>query len=184
VIIGIDVDLTVVDTLEPWIRWFYYKTGSHFPEELIKGDGDGLDDIMRKYMPKDMDPFLYWEQADLYADLKPIPVASEFIERVIDDGHSVVFVTLSAHGHYGSKERFLRKFFPRNSGIVHTADKHLVCMDMFIDDNIKMVQKVNSLSKYPVKTFLHKTKLNVNCEELAPMTWEEIYKEYQSMEKN
>lgn len=169
--IGIDVDLTVVDTLTPWLNWFKQKTGKELSIDNISGYS--LDPVMQPFMPSGILPSDYWEQEDLYNHLEPLPEAIKFVNKALEMGHEVVFITLSTSGHHGSKEAFLRKYFGSCSGVIHTKLKYMIDVDAFIDDNVSVAKEMTKY-KPSVKTYLHKTLLNQNNKEMRPMTWEEI----------
>lgn len=126
--IAVDVDLTVVDTLASWVKWFEKETGKEFEW----GDlcDRSIKDIMQEHMK---DPKSYWEGNDIYDNLSPEKHCVETLLRLSLE-YNIVFVTASRSGHMTSKDNFLNRNFPFHSGIVHTSNKELIDADYFIDD--------------------------------------------------
>lgn len=156
--IGVDVDLTIVDTLTPWLDWFKSKTGKDLPSHEI--EGHNLELVMNSYLDG-LDAVSYWESHDLYDDITPIPEAKHFIDSAISAGHEIVFITVSNHGHFRSKARFLNREFPNASGIIHTNLKWMIDIDVIIDDNTEILKQVRDKSPH-IEIFQVKTQLNRN----------------------
>ncbi len=77
-LIAVDVDLTIVDTLTPWMEWFKNKTGIDcHPTMTMQFD---LVPAMREICIENglqfFDPFDYWRKDDLYDYMTPIHQAS------------------------------------------------------------------------------------------------------------
>lgn len=168
-IIGVDVDLTVVDTLTEWLNWYEQETGHE-----IKSF-EGLSWNIDRLMVNHKDPMSFWKQVDLYDGLKPLKNSVEVLEK-LSQNHQVVFVSQCEPEHEFSKRKFLDKYFPFSSGFVSTGDKHFVRCDIFIDDSGKM------LKKFPetVKTIMFKNILNEN-QLHERMDWEEIYNYFKNL---
>ena len=158
-IIAVDVDLTVVDSLTPWLEWFEYKTGLTFNQDDLKGHR--LESVMSEYM--DECPLSYWSRTDLYDNLKPIDGSVQFLQDLHSRGNEIIFVTAHTPGHIYSKEEFLNKYFPFHSGIVHTKSKHLVRMDVMIDDNVNVLEEM-MLKSPMVRFYLYDNVLNEDYE--------------------
>ncbi len=138
----IDVDLTVVDTLIPWINWWEKETEMDFPWEELSPN-NSINKILFKHLPSALD---FWEKEDLYDLLLPIKHSVDVLKRISID-HDVYFVTKCTEGHYNSKVRFLNKFFPFNSGVINTPYKHLIEADLFVEDHTEYVKDI--LNKRP-----------------------------------
>jgi len=133
----IDVDLTVVDSLSPWIDWWEDRTGMDFPWEDISPT-KSINKVIFKHMPDALD---FWEKDDLYDSLLPIRHSVSVLEK-LSLSHEIYFVTKCTKGHYRSKVRFLNKFFPFNSGVINTENKHLIDADMFVEDHTEYVENI------------------------------------------
>ena len=87
-IIGLDVDGTVVDSITPWLSWYKFRTGHELTEETLEGKTD-----LASLMTHHSTPVDYWRQGDLYDTMEPLEGVKDFIDRMKDSGHEVVFVS-------------------------------------------------------------------------------------------
>lgn len=163
--VGVDIDLTIVDTLTPWLAQFN-AMGYVFQEYAMqrqleymfrpitetcykefKGD---LCPLMMERTPTGYgyQPMMYWRDPHLYDQLTPIRGAEEFLaglyQGLMSTGKfsDVRFIAVSKcePEHERSKRQFVeREFKDMFHGFVSTDDKHLVNLDMLIDDNPKYV---------------------------------------------
>ena len=132
-IIGIDIDLTIVDTGSEWLHWLNKATGRSLTLEDLDYDYD-LGVGFRDALPPSLHKH-FWKQHDLYDNLEPYDDALEVITKMCDDKDDVVFISHCFDEHYLSKRNFIRKWFPRSVDMINTEHKWLVgeC-DVFIDD--------------------------------------------------
>jgi 5'(3')-deoxyribonucleotidase len=137
-ICAVDVDLTVVDTLNPWLNWFENLTG----KRVLNLDNQyNLVPEMEKLMQEvgcKFNPMAWWSRSDLYDDLKPIEDSVECL-KYLARKYKIVFVSSCISGHVDSKAKFLDKHFGFNSGFVSTHKKHFVDYSILIDDNLQNV---------------------------------------------
>jgi len=137
-IIGVDVDLTVCDSVTPWKDWYRKLTGHDITDEISEVNND-LQDLMKHHS----DPLSFWKKTDLYDNIKPYKEAVEVLTHLSELGYTIVFVSSCFPEHENSKKMFLKRHFPFASGFISTSDKQFVQMDFFIDDykkNLKLVQ--------------------------------------------
>ena len=131
----IDVDLTLVDTLSPWLRWFKARTGVELKPNAYK-----VELQMQEHMNED--PMAYWRGKDIYHDLKPYARSVNIVRKLIDQEFSVVFVTYSPFTEQVvSKENWLSDHFGSDIPVIHTHHKELIDADIIIDDNTDMIAK-------------------------------------------
>jgi len=164
--IGIDVDLTIVPTLEKWLKWYEEKTGHKV--ELPPGIGYDVN----KYLSKHENPYEFWELEDLYDDIEPYKDAKYFIDK-LSENHTIVFVSSVFGNHYDSKKRFIEKYFPY-AHFIATDSKWLVDVDILIDDKIETIDEFyeNNKDRRKVYGFYYPTLIN----NFFGLRWEEIYK--------
>jgi len=152
--IAIDVDLTIVDTLDVWFDWLEMKSGIGKPflkkvifDEFYKSDDEyHLEKYMKKYYPE---PLKFWKQPDLYDNLKPFDEFFSFLETVSNTASDYkvpiefMFISFVFPEHCGSKMRFLQKYFPHIPVYLVKGhkDKNLIEFDVLIDDYRKLVDK-------------------------------------------
>lgn len=152
-IIAVDVDLTVVDTLNDWLQWFSMASGG----ATIHNKSNSYDLVpeMKKVLESvgrgHIDPFMYWRMKDLYDNLEPVEGSVEKLQECFEKGFEIVFVSLCVPSHTQSKIDFVNKYFPFHSGFIATDKKELVRYDYLIDDkhyHIVAGQKQNLDSKH------------------------------------
>lgn len=140
-LIACDVDLTVVDTLTPWLKEFETVTGGRKVLNLDRNYS--LEPEMHQIMSEvglttDVyRPMEFWDRSDLYDNVLPLPMAENTLFKLYAKGHSIVFVSSCISGHIDSKKKWLDYEFPYHSGFIDTVDKHWVNYDVLIDDRIK-----------------------------------------------
>jgi 5'(3')-deoxyribonucleotidase len=136
--VAIDVDLTVVDTLNPWLFWFYNKCGARVLNE--NGSYDlvpEMKELQKLTGHEHFHPFDFWHKKDLYDKLNPLDGAVEAVKRLKNNGYNVIFVSQSVPEHTNSKISFLNKHFPSADGFISTHDKHFVDYSVLIDDKLE-----------------------------------------------
>lgn len=149
--LGIDVDLTLVDTGSEWWRWLsdcgnYYRERGIFKFKEKEGISK-LDYDLTKYFPDYEErcrhnPFGFWKQENLYDWLKPLPHSVVVLKQLVEAGHDIVFISHCHGGHFKSKVDWLKRHFPFadigvKGGFIATKEKYLVNVDVMIDDRIE-----------------------------------------------
>lgn len=176
----VDVDLTLVDSVTPWMEWLNAMSGRHETFQSLSYDynlGKFFTDDLQKY---NRCPYDYWRNSCLYDTLRPYPFAKECLARLHDIGYEIIFVSHCKGNHTKSKYNFLQRHFGDiMSGFHATKEKHQ-CMsgtgrDIFIDDRHDM------LNKHPAKHKLrYVTKWSqyedLSCPVIDITSWEDLYK--------
>jgi 5'(3')-deoxyribonucleotidase len=138
-IIACDVDLTVVDSLTPWMDWFKQFTDKPVlnltrtydlvteMKEILVADG------LKNYV----DPISFWRKPDLYDKLEPVEGSVEALKRAHDNGQTIVFVSSCFPEHTQSKINFLKRCFNFSDGFIATHEKHYVAYSELIDDKLE-----------------------------------------------
>lgn len=140
-IVAIDVDLTVVDTLKPWLDEFKAITGLEVKNESREYSLEPeMYELIRQSGVPPFDPMTFWRDPSLYDNLEPLPYCVEAINLLIDMGYTVIFVSSCFSEHTDSKIRFLKKWFPRHHGFISTHEKQFVNYLVLIDDRIKHME--------------------------------------------
>ena len=151
--IAVDVDLTVVDTLDSWVKWFEERSPDSFDWSKLR-DMDAKT-IMGQSIT---DPMKFWFQTDLYDKLTPEPDCRTVLESLSRD-YNIIFVTSSKPEHIRSKEAFINKWFKFHDGIVHTENKELIQADYFIDDYDHVANSVMAINDH-ARVLFKRTRLN------------------------
>ena len=182
-IIGIDVDLTIVDPIWCEGGWFHHLVqNSHsydkvtlekdFNNKQVNYNTCEYFDLKDNFCPYD-----FWRSKNLYDNIKPYDDAITYINRLIDDGYDVIFVSQIKGDHLKSKTNMLKKYFPNAKGYIYTKEKHFVHTDVMIDDRNKVMNKLQFGTGILFETEY------TQCEDLLSDrvmlktgSWEEIYK--------
>ena len=180
-LIAVDVDLTVTDTLSPWLMQFQLMTGRRV---LNLDHNYSLEPEMLRIMAdvglsiNDYDPMELWDRSDLYDSAKPLPLCQNTLHQLNQEGHDIVFVSSCIAGHIDSKKRFLDRYFPYSAGFIDTVDKHWVNYDVLIDDRIKHMalgQKHRPNAKHIMFTGVREDGMpDQNKDYVKAATWSEV----------
>lgn len=150
--LGIDIDITLVETGVEWWKWLSDCGTYGLPYSISEYEIEGKFDYnLGNYFPKyeemtGSNPHDFWKQANLYDYLSPLPHSVNIIKRLADAGHEIVFISHCQGNHMSSKVGWLKKHFPFikmgvNGGFLHTKEKHLVDVDVMVDDRINNLLK-------------------------------------------
>lgn len=140
-IIAVDVDLTVVDTLTPWLEWFEKKTG----KKVLNEDGNynlvpEMTELIYESGVRWFDPMEWWKNPHLYSNFSALPWSSYRLRQMSWAGWDVVFVSSCVPEHSRSKKEFIEDCFDFRRGFIDTHDKHFVNYDVLIDDKVEHIK--------------------------------------------
>lgn len=138
--IVVDVDLTLVDTLTPWIGWWEDKTGSKFDWNRVTPELS-INKQLQEKMPRE-DSLEFWKDPNLYDNLVPLVGSVNALLTLKSLGYDVFFVSNCEESHVESKRRFLDKFFPFHDGLINTCQKYSIEADIYFDDHVEYVDKI------------------------------------------
>lgn len=169
----VDLDDTIENLCEAWVA---YLNTRHQTDANSSNITDW--DISKAF------PTLTKEQvyAPLFEDafwecVKPMEGASEALQRLIADGHTVLIVTASHYQTLATKmERVLFRYFPFLTwdDVIITTHKQLIKGDVLIDDGIHNLEGGN-YSKI-LMTAQHNKKYDAEANGmLRAETWAEVY---------
>ena len=139
-LVVVDVDLTVVDTLTPWITWWEKQCRKKFDWNKVSKDFSINDQLVTGMKLEDY--MKYWDREDLYDDLEPIEGSVKALKLLKDMGYDIFFVSNCIDGHVKSKLRFLDKYFPFHDGLVSTANKHMIKAEIYFDDHVEYIDNI------------------------------------------
>lgn len=178
-LVVVDVDLTVVDTLTPWLEEFYQVTGKRVLNE--DGNYDLLPEmtrLMEEAGVKGYNPYSFWERADLYDNLLPMEGCIQALKRYKTYGWDVVFASACVPGHTKSKMKFLDEFFPFKDGFIATHEKHFLDYALLIDDKLYHMKKGESYRPWANHIMFTGLRVDGKPEESACITkmnhWNEL----------
>lgn len=127
------MDDTIINLCETWVGFINEKYGT-----CVRPD-----DVKEWSMLKAF-PMLKREQVynplfddEMWKRVKPIPGATYYIQKMIEDGHKVVIVTATHPKNVNIKVNYiLLKYFPFISvdNVIITSQKQMILGDILIDD--------------------------------------------------
>lgn len=146
-LIGIDVDLTLVDSGTAWWEWLERLYGPANKTIAKPSNGTMYYDLSKYWpdSPKEniIGPFDFWSDPFLYDFLKPEEGAIEVMKDLVGRGHKLAFISVCKKGHLASKSRFLKRWtsdfmdlddHSQGHGFYATHFKGNVAVDVIIDD--------------------------------------------------
>ena len=94
---------------------------------------------------------LFFKNDHFYEELQPIPDSVYQIERLVNNGHKVKFVSAADYRIVKSRIDFIERYFPYldvNDSLILTKDKHNLWADVVVDDYPKNLTNVNHFCKF------------------------------------
>lgn len=143
--LAVDVDMTVVDVLQPWVQWM----GINHPEDYIHPAYESLDGHYNHHLadlygvdPDQINDF--WKKNDLYDNLQPMDGSVEAYKK-LKEHFDVYFLTICYAGHKDSKQSFLQRHFGEDIEMIDSMScKSHYDFNMLIDDNPKVLMGVHN----------------------------------------
>ena len=153
-IIGVDVDLTLVDSDLHWKAYLdavgVWKEPYRFEDAIILNY-----DLSKHYLlPVGFDPYDFWRSSSCYDTMKPKDGSIDCLSGLAVEGHKIVFVSATKGLHGKSKYNWLQRHFPFMAGAIFTKEKQFVNCDILVDDRNNFLQKMpdtTKLIKYETK---------------------------------
>lgn len=164
-VIGVDVDLTVVDPVPGWLDWYFRLTGKTLDVNVEFN--------IEKLMIHHHDPMQYWKNDKLYDNLEPIVGSVENLKNLKEAGFKIVFISNCYPEHLNSKKYFIKRNFPFADGFIDTADKGFVGVDYFIDDYNHYLNQVKTQNPDCI-CIKHISSINSKSEDYPYLDWKGI----------
>lgn len=169
----VDVDNVLENLNEAWVNAVNEKYGTTTsPEDIASWDIEQyFEGLSRTQVFSPLHDESFWER------LEPIGGASEYLKKLIDDGHQVVLVTSSHPDTIIYKYSFINRYFPFISfkDIIFTSKKQMVRGDVMIDDaphNLEGGRYIGLLMDSP-----HNRNYDATAHGFIRVdSWEQIYK--------
>lgn len=155
-VIGVDVDLTIVDSLTPWLEWYEFKTGHSL--ELDFKDIHDRSLNLSELMIKHESPTDFWRTKNLYDSLELLSGVKEILTELMKE-HEVIFISYCFPEHIDSKLSFLKRNFGTDIKFIDTKHKEYIYLDVFFDDNTSFIDRM--IQKNP-KTICVQKKTSIN----------------------
>jgi len=178
-IIGIDIDNTLVTTSAAVLEYINERLGTNFT----------IEDIKEYYIENLLNPQYQWIVKEsflnkaMWQKVKPIKDAFETVEKLYDDGHTIYFCTSTEPENLRKKIKYISRHtnfsydFVKNH-MINIKDKRLVRLDILIDDYVENLigdRTYFSLClDYPWNRFIGE---NFTYDFKRVYNWKEIYNE-------
>jgi 5'(3')-deoxyribonucleotidase len=153
-IVAVDVDDVVADTMPAWLRLYNFDYNDHLKPTQIKEFGK-----MERYVKPECGKaiYRYLERGRfLYDGVQVMPGAVKAVDDMLNAGHRIVFATnVQAQRMYDAKLAWLdmHGFWPDvlcgdlGQDYVAIKDKSLLAADVWIDDRAETVRAVRLMGK-------------------------------------
>jgi len=159
-IIGIDVDNTIVPSCDLWGEWMHKTHGLN----MYNDNHYDNDYASEKFL-------CWWKDKYLYDHMEPYEDAEKYINLLAKD-HKIWFLTKCFDEHMQSKIRFCNKFFKYdrffNTGF-NKADAFDDVIHYMIDDRPSILEGFSKAKCYRIKYTVEPQELDVLY------SWKEIY---------
>ncbi len=143
-IIGLDVDGVLADTMTPWLARYNAEFDDNLtPEDITDWSiHDFVKPEARKRIYRLMD-------ASIYDDTLPIAGALQGVRELRCLGHRIIFITSSMENQWGAKYGWLKRhgFIEARKDYFEAADKALVAADLLLDDYHTNVMRFSILRR-------------------------------------
>lgn len=149
--IGIDLDVTLIDSPKSWFEWLQCMCGGdyeftpwpYFKEKIIKEKGQ-INYNLAAYFPepknKNVDVKNWWRGDTTYDTVKAVKGGVEAVTE-LSKYHDIVFISALKGNHHKSKHCWLKRHFDFDFGFVGTQEKELINVDVMIDDRVCVLNR-------------------------------------------
>lgn len=145
--LGVDVDLTVVDTGREWFNFLKQNSSIVVPdyEEYLSINKEVSYNLADIFTDMDFQKCVdYWRNENLYDNLKPLKDVVQVLEDLkFSKGYEIVFVSTIKGNHHKSKYYFCERNFPFLDGFVATKEKKYAKVDMMVDDRLNVLEPLD-----------------------------------------
>lgn len=129
-VIGIDIDGTLLDIHTPWLAEYNRRSGDDLRVDQIIIWNAHL--LMK---PPWAEKYYTYRTPELYEDVQPLPGAVEGVAALAEAGHTLVAITADGPEFVPVKQRLLEAYFPGIQHMVFSERKrNTVKIDLLIDD--------------------------------------------------
>jgi 5'(3')-deoxyribonucleotidase len=177
-IVAFDCDLTLLETLTPWLNFFGLSL-----DEVPRAEPGVVSDLspwIRKNRRKnfEIEPTDWWKMPGVYKNAQPLPGVFHFIQDLQEmlekeTSKEVRFVVVSSchPEHINEKWMRIEELFPMMfDAKIPTSSKHYVDFDLLFDDSLGVLQNCVDSGKHIVVHETGLSKINPQIE-----NWSYIY---------
>jgi 5'(3')-deoxyribonucleotidase len=141
-IIAVDIDGTALTEIS-WEWWYHLKTRYTLKPEFLQLKYNWKDvklpynlTELFDFSEETSNGFEFWDNISLYDHYYPREDASEYLEKLSDEGFDIIFASKVCGNHGLSKTNFIAKHFPYAKACILTGDKQYIKCDVLVDDYV------------------------------------------------
>jgi len=173
--IAIDVDCTICDTGDWWLAYLWEKYRlTPEGESICNFNGVKPYNLSEMFQLNGDDPLKFFKSPTVYDGRSPRKDALEWIPKLKELGHKIVFVSRIIPEHALSKTNFLNKWFDHD-GIIFTATKQYIKANIFIDDCYEVLNTLSDETLSIKFRLDYMEKIKPTRPYLIQFNWEQIY---------
>ena len=134
-IIAIDIDCTVNNLQEAVVNLFNERHGTSYTlDDFTEYNVENILPVKEAITMKEM-----YADKNIYNFVRPIDGAQDGVQKLMNDGHQVYFLTDAVPKNYYEKIQWVHHFFPfvDEAHIVSMKHKNLFRCDVMIEDNVQ-----------------------------------------------
>ena len=158
-ILGVDIDQTIVDSHSLWIEWL-----------SSQGIRTTIDEINNQKFDIDIEDF--WRDENLYDSLSLYDERISFYLESLSSKYDIVFISKCFPEHIQSKYNFLKRNFKFKFSFMETTLKYLIDCDVMIDDSNSVLDSFSNSKTYCCKAKLPFVKQTIKY---PVFSWDVIY---------
>jgi len=138
-LLGVDIDLTIVNTGQGWEDYLKYYNG--FAKVVEPKEGELLPYDLSEMYPNVAQPYDYWRTLD-YNQFKPLEGSVEALEK-LSNYFGIVFISRVKGTHGKSKYYWVKEHYPFMTDLITTHGKWLMgnSVECMIDDRLDVLEK-------------------------------------------
>ena len=133
--IGIDIDNTICNTTECVLEYINQKIGTNLTISDI------TEYSIEKFVPKHKEVVtLAFHDKEMWKNVTLLPDVKKYVDKLIDDGHEIYFITATTFANIDKKSSFIRRNFPNinvDDRLINIRHKQLLNLDILVDDYLE-----------------------------------------------
>lgn len=174
--IGIDIDDTITNTYDLVIEEVAKELNVQFKE--LREKNYNYDDLYKGCGFPPMSQKIFDVFANLVSKIELKDDSQEYLRKLHNEGHEIIFITARSHTRPGQNEEYLKKHDIKYSKLIEGAEtKEKFAreeqIELFIDDSVKNCKEIKNVG---IDVILFDAPYNKKCEDLRRVSsWKEIY---------
>lgn len=183
-IIGLDIDNVIADLDETYLKYFLEEDKNKRGSGIINKNARHITEGMFDWSEQEIIDFISDKMDEMGKELKVIPGAKDYINRLRKDNHQIYLLTHRKNRYWKDPENITKQWLKKNEIyfdkliFTKTTDKSSECMeynvDLIFDDS---VSNCKSLIKAGIPCYIFKTRYNEKYKNGLKMAhnWKDVY---------